>query len=138
MERNFLIDVYKKEIRCSLEYAVPVWHSSLTKKNSDDIERVQKAACAIILGDSFETYRKSCSVLNLEDLKTRREKMCIKFAKKEAKNSNSLFKEIHKPYQTRNNHKFEEIYCRTKTFQQSSLPYLTKVLNENVQFFTLC
>ena len=37
-----LADVYKKEIRSLLEYAVPVWHSSITVKQSNQIERVQK------------------------------------------------------------------------------------------------
>ena len=33
-----LFDVYIKEVRSVLEYAVPVWHSSLTKKEKSEIE----------------------------------------------------------------------------------------------------
>ena len=37
-----LFDVYKKEIRSILEYAAPVWHSSITKKQISEIESIQK------------------------------------------------------------------------------------------------
>ena len=37
-----LYDVYTKEIRSLLEFAVPVWHSGLTRKQSASIEAVQK------------------------------------------------------------------------------------------------
>ena len=37
-----LFDVYCKEVRSILEYAVPVWHSGLTLKQSANIEAVQK------------------------------------------------------------------------------------------------
>ena len=42
IENEKLVDVYKKEVRSLLEYAVPVWHSSITQKQSNQIERVQK------------------------------------------------------------------------------------------------
>ena len=45
-----MFDVYTKEVRSILELAVPVWHSGLTKKQSRDIERIQKIAFKIILG----------------------------------------------------------------------------------------
>ena len=33
-----LYDVYQKEVRSVLEYAVPVWHSGLTQKQTSEIE----------------------------------------------------------------------------------------------------
>ena len=45
-----ILDVYLKEIRSILELAVPAWHSGLTVKQAEDIERVQKVALKIILG----------------------------------------------------------------------------------------
>ena len=36
-----LLDVYTKEVRSLLELAVPVWHSSLTRLQSAQIERIQ-------------------------------------------------------------------------------------------------
>ena len=41
---SHLLDFYVKEIIPRLELAVPVWHSSLTKIQSAQIERIQKAA----------------------------------------------------------------------------------------------
>ena len=39
-----LLDAYCKEVRSILELAVPVWHSSLTKKQQTQIDRMQKVA----------------------------------------------------------------------------------------------
>ena len=44
-----LIDVYMKQIRSILEFAVPVWHSSLTGEDRADIERVQNVPCKLFL-----------------------------------------------------------------------------------------
>ena len=44
VDPTIICDVYVKEIRSLLELAVPAWHSGLTKKQSGDIERVQKVA----------------------------------------------------------------------------------------------
>ena len=46
-----LVDVYFKQVRSILEFAVPVWHSSITNEERIDLERIQKSACYIILGD---------------------------------------------------------------------------------------
>ena len=44
-----LIAVYTKQIRYVLEFGVTVWNSSITKDESLDIERVQKAFLQIEL-----------------------------------------------------------------------------------------
>ena len=43
-----LLIFMKKNVRSVLEYASVVWSSSITKKNTAQIERVQKAAFAIV------------------------------------------------------------------------------------------
>ena len=45
-----LLDIYIKQVRSILEYAVPVWHPSITGEQRLEIERVQKSAFHIILG----------------------------------------------------------------------------------------
>ena len=35
-----------------------IWHSSLTEENTSDVERVQKTALKIILGDKYQNYEK--------------------------------------------------------------------------------
>ena len=49
MDPFIILDYYYKEIRVHLEYAVPVWHSGLTIKLSNDIERVQRVAISILI-----------------------------------------------------------------------------------------
>ena len=63
-----LLDVYQKEVRSILEYAVPVWHSSITTQQSKQIEKIQKVAFKIILGDSYINYNVACTLLSMEPL----------------------------------------------------------------------
>ena len=46
-----LKDVYYKQVRSIVEFAVPVWNSNITKKEIYNLERVQKAFLHIVLGD---------------------------------------------------------------------------------------
>jgi hypothetical protein len=55
--REDLLDVFIKQIRSVLELAVPAWQSSISQAEKIDIERVQKSACHIILGENYESYR---------------------------------------------------------------------------------
>ena len=80
-----LIDLYEKQIRSILELAAPAWHGSITQNERIMIERVQKSALHIILGDEYGTYRGALKSLNLESLETRRQMICLKFAKKAEK-----------------------------------------------------
>lgn len=49
-------EIYILYIRSILELSSVVWHSSLTEENALDLERVQKAAIRLILGEKYETY----------------------------------------------------------------------------------
>ena len=88
---SHLLDVYVKEIRPLLELAVPVWHSSLTKVQSAQMERIQKAAFHIILDKIYDSYQLVCSVLVMQTIEARRNKLCAKFVKKEVKKTRSIF-----------------------------------------------
>ena len=44
-----LKQIYMLQIRSKLEQSAVVWHSSLTRKNISDLERVQKSALKLIL-----------------------------------------------------------------------------------------
>ena len=82
-----LVDIYTKQIRSILELAVPVWHGGITLSEQIDLERVQRSATHIILGDDFVSYREALKSLGLETLKDRRDKLCLKFGKKAEKHS---------------------------------------------------
>ena len=79
-------NIYILFIRSILEQSSVVWHSSLTKENEEDLERVQKSALKIILGTKFQNYDQALKDTNLDSLKIRREELCLKFARKCLKN----------------------------------------------------
>ena len=139
LDALLILDVYIKEIRSVLELAVPAWHSSLTLKQSADIERVQRVALYIILSDvntgkSEYTYDMSLVILNLEPLSIRREKLCLTFAKKTVKSRHSdMFQKRTYMYDTRQvTHAYKEHYSNTQRCYKSPLNYLTRMLNEDV------
>ena len=129
-----LKSIYLTFIRSVLEQSAVVWHSSLVKRNINDLERVQKAAVRVIMGRQFTNYKKSLQELNLETLEKRRETLCLKFAKNCLKNEKlkdmfPLKKSKHK-MKKRNENKYEMKKNRTKRLKMSALPYMRKLLND--------
>jgi hypothetical protein len=128
-----LLDVYIKQVRSVLELAVPVWHPSLTFLERSNIERVQKAAFYILIGNDYTTYQDALTELNLLSLEDRRVKLCSKFAKKAVKNSKfkNWFKLNDRYKRTRQNQpKYCQVWARTVRYQKSPLNYLTSILNQ--------
>ena len=128
-----LMDVYTKQVRSVAEYAVPVWNAALTVEEVTKIERIQKTACNIILGEKYNSYTSALNILGLEKLSARREKICTKFAKKALKHKKfttwfkptpTVITRIKKP-------KFYDVVCKTARFEKSPLSYLTKLLNQH-------
>ena len=70
-----------------MEMAVPVWHSRLTRLQTQDIERIQKLAMKIILQDRYLNYQLACNTFSTQTLELRRLKLCSKFSAK----NNSVF-----------------------------------------------
>ena len=104
-------DIYIKFIRSILEYSCVVWGSSLTQENIQDLERVQKVAVKICLGNKYKTYRQSLLHLNLDCLEKRRQLLALSFAKSTLKTEygtimfpekSKTFSDLRKPqkYQT--------------------------------------
>ena len=131
-----LVDIYIKQVRCTLELAVPVWSPSLTKGQSAQIERVQKSACAVILGGVHENYKDALSTLNLKTLVDRRKDLCLKFGIKSFKSDKFNHWFVERPCSENNIQTRSEkttllpVNTRTKRYSQSPLPYLTTLLNE--------
>ena len=129
-----MFDVYCKEVRSILELAVPVWHSGLTVKQSNDVERIQKVAFKVILQDNYSTYKEACETFETPTLEQRREILCLKFARKNMKSDKPLFKVSKTFVNTRSKRSIVQEYkCRTSRFERSSLPYLAKLLNKNAK-----
>ena len=72
--------IYMLQIRSKLEQSAAVWHSSLNKKDSKDLERVQKSALKVILGDRYNNYEEALKTIRIDSLEERRQKLCLKFA----------------------------------------------------------
>ena len=125
-----MFDVYTKEVRSILELAVPVWHSGLTKHQSQDIERIQKTAMQIILQDKDINYQLACQTFSSQTLELRRVKLCSKFASKNLGSENCFFSKVCQTVITRQKPDLVREYkCRTTRYQKSSLPFLAKLLN---------
>ena len=126
-----LFDVYCKEIRSILEMAVPVWHSGLTKKQSMEIEQIQKLAFRLILRNDYVNYQLACSTFAALTLAERRIQICRKFAFKNLKSQTPLFSPCEMNMRTRNKSKIVKEYrCNTKRYKNSSLPFLCTLINQ--------
>ena len=129
-----LKDVFIKQVRSVLELAVPAWNAALSQVEKKDIERVQKTALHIILGDSYHSYVNALDIVKLETLEARRHKLCLKFARKAAahpKHSNWFRLNMN----TVNTRQEKPLYCPVYSnhdrFDRSPLAYLTNLLNDD-------
>ena len=128
-----LLTVYELKIRSLLEFAAPVFHSSLTEDQSNQIELIQKKALAIILGNNYHYYQLALTHSKLERLDLRRENLCNKFAIKCTKDPrhSSMFP-LNNKFRSnmRCPKKYLEYQCRTTRYFKSALPYLSRLLNK--------
>ena len=133
--REHLIQIYKTFIRCNLEFSSNVWHSSLTKENRQDLERVQKAALKVILKNDYDNYENALRISGLQSLNERRDVMSLKFAKNCLKNSNfsKLFpkNEVKHEMKKRNTFKYAVRRANTERLKRSSIPYMQRLLNND-------
>ena len=113
-----------------LEYACPVWHSSLTAAQSSSLDRAQRVAMAAITGRWEPSHTQQLLDLGLDRLKPRRDLLCKRFAERTAQSSRhaDLFTRVQT--NTRMGNHYTEIRARTSTFHNSALPYLTRLLNK--------
>ena len=135
--RSDLRSIYLTFIRSILEQSAVVWHSSLSTNNRRDLERVQKAAVRVILGNNYTNYKSGLKLLNLEKLTKRREGLCLKFAKNCLKNDKveSFFpraKNKHK-MKKRKQKKFKVNQIKTERYKRSAIPYMTNLLNNDAE-----
>ena len=128
-----LLHIYKTFIRSKLEFSCTVWHSSLSKNNVTDIERVQKSAVKLILRDKYNGYKSALKLLNLESLFERRERLCLKFAKKCLKMDNfkKLFpvRRMNHEMKKRKTEKYLIKHINTERYMKSTIPAMQRLLN---------
>ena len=127
-----LLAVYITRIRSILEFACPVFHSGLTKDQSQQIELVQKKSLAVILGKGYQCYESALKQLQLERLDYRRTNLCLKFALKCTRSTRhcSMFPPNPLPHTSTRHHKpYIEYTCKTSRYYNSPIPYLSRLLN---------
>ena len=108
-------------------------HSSITMEERCDIERVQRSALLIILGDEYQSFKDALEQVQLESLEDRRVKLCSKFANKAVKSDKfkNWFKVNDKWGRTRlKQPKYCPVWARTTRYFKSPLSYLTSILNQ--------
>ena len=132
LSNEVIFDVYMKEVRSILEFGVPVWNGGLTLKDSSKIENIQKKVFKILMQNEYSNYESACHFFGTDTLEKRRVNMCLKFAKKELLRDESSFFIKHQPRRhTRQSDKIkvEEIRCNSARYSNSSIPYLSRLLN---------
>ena len=127
-----LVEMFSIFIRSRLEYCVPVWNASLTNENKEDIERIQKTALKIILGESYEEYETALDQCKLKTLDQKREDLCLMFALKctNVEQHKHLFKLSENPL-LHHPTKYETPFCLLERYRKSPIPYLTDLLNRH-------
>ena len=132
LEPELLVDFYTKEVRSHLELAVPVWHSGLTRRQSDDIERIQRIILSIIGSETNLNYDQLCTLMDVEPLNLRRTQIAKNFALRTLKNPKygHWFQKKEKHYNTRDkNDHYVEYNCLSLRYFKSPLPFLIRLLN---------
>ena len=117
--------IYISMIRSVLEYACQVWHTSLTRGQSDQLEAVQRRALRILYPD--RPYAEALILSGLPPLSERREEL-----------SKALFMDIlepshqlhyllphprKNPYGLRHFKKHPYVKARNKRFSQTLIPF---------------
>ena len=130
-----LVDIYVKQCRNILEFAVPAWHGAIKGAERLDIERVQKGALHIILGEQYDGYQSALDATNLETLELRRNNICLKFAQRAEKDDKhcNWFKPKNNIYTRQKDDKYWETIARTGRLKNSPIPHLTSLLNKHYQ-----
>ena len=127
--------LYQWYIRTGLEYAAPVWHSSLTQGDTLKLERIQKRCFRIILGPRYVTYENALRCLNTCTLAERREKLALRFGRSLLRSPTyrhwlpPTMGAVH-GRATRHRGRLQVPLCRTERYRKSTIPYLTRKLNE--------
>ena len=132
--KQHLKQVYMLQVRCKLEQATPVWHHSITQSENTSLERVQRAAVRVIMGDSYKNYNDALEVLKMDSLEKRRDKLTLNFAKSSLKlekmkklfplnvNNHGMIKRTYEKYKV--------IKARTERYKSSTVINIQKMLND--------
>ena len=128
-----MVHLWKVYCLSILEQSCVVWGGSLTKENINDLERVQKTFCKLVMEEDYTNYKNALTVLGLFDLETRRKKLTLDFAKRSLADNKlrdlfPILKKKHK-MRTRKSEKFKINHANTNRYQNSPIPTMQRLLN---------
>ena len=130
-----LLEIYILSIRSITEYCSVALHSSLTKEESEKIEKIQKTCLKVILGDMFVDYPSALEMTGLQTLADRRKERCLSFALKCTKNQRNqeLFprNQITSQHYIRDKEAFKVNFARTEEYKNSTIPFCQRLLNNH-------
>ena len=133
-----LVLIYKMYIRPILEFGSPVWSSSLTVSQINDIERVQKRVIRCITYPNIISYGRELNNLGLPTLHDRREELLMKFGENLLKSSRhrdilpqTRQNVTHSERYLRNSDKLDIPRCRTQRYKNSTVPCVVSMLNSS-------
>ena len=143
--RDDLVIAWKTILRPLTEYAAPLWHSGLSETDCKNTETLQKKALGIIVGIKYIdnkryymvnneplSYENALNELGLKSLEQRREILTSKFAIQTMKNDKhkDIFQEKENHERNlRNKPRVKELKCNTKRYYDSTVPYMSRMLN---------
>ena len=131
VEPQFLIDFFVKEIRILAEHGVAIWNSGLTLAQVNMLEKIQKVALRIILGDTYLSYDKARAQFNLKLLSERRLELCTNFALKlfESKHRETFYTTTDSMMTTRHRNILVENFTNTRKCYLAPHNYLARLVN---------
>ena len=132
-----MITLYVWFLRTVLEYACPVWHPGLNQFHHTRIERVQKRALRVILGNDYHSYDNALGRLNMTSLYERRETLTLRFGR------SLLRSPVHRHLlpptngevhgrRTRDQGRLRSVQARTERYRSSTIPYIVNLINRNM------
>ena len=123
-DQGEMMNAYTSLIRSLLEYAAPVWHSSLTKEQSRLLESIQKRVLRIIFPTC--SYEEALKKGELDHLSDRRSVLCRRLFKDMHNPEHKLNHLLPKPREAaglRKQNSYEPPKARTKRYKQTYIPF---------------
>ena len=132
--REEMVSLWKTYCLSILDQSCAVWSNGLTNENKQDLERTQKTFCKLVLGEKYNSYFEALATLNLETLKTRRQKLTLRFAKQSLADGKlrDLFPIRSKEHtmKTRRNEKYKVFKAHTDRYRNSPILTMQRLLNK--------
>ena len=131
-----LLDTLEKQVLSVLWLGAPAWYCQVTQAEKTSLDRVEKLALKIILGQHYDGFQNSVQHCKITKPTERLEKMTKRFAIKSAQHPkfSTWFQPLSININTRRKkNKYYQIKARTQRYAKSPIPHLTRILNSETR-----